>query len=155
MAEASTFVRAECRQALVELITARVNDTTVLVARDEPREYLDRNIILGDTVGDITYPAMAPTLPRTDEFTIVIGCDAHIPGDDPAAADQAVQQLASAVMAAVSINPVAFNPLDGLVDGVIDVTIGSVDGPSTVPTAEGYGSVMTVAVTIRTRIVTP
>lgn len=155
MADATTFVRAEVRQALVDLITARVADDTVLVARNEPREYLDRNIILGETIGNVDYPAMAPTLPRDDDFTIVIECDAYIPGDDAAAAEVAVQALAAAVMAAVSINPVAYDPLDGLVDGVLDVTVGNVDGPNTIPAPEGFGSVMTIAVTVRTRIVTP
>ena len=118
MAEASTFVRAECRQALVELITARVNDTTVLVARDEPREYLDRNIVLGDTVGDITYPAMAPTLPRNDEFTIVIGCDAHIPGDDPAAADAVNQGMLLEYPSALRRKPESFSkPVKGAASG--------------------------------------
>lgn len=153
--EATGFVRAQCRTALAALIRARIPDESVLVSRNEPRELLDRNIVLSDVVGNVDYPVSGSNLPRDDAFTVIVSCDAFVPGDDAEAAELAVQTLATAVMAAVAINPVAYDPLDGLVDGVQTVLVGAVNGPDVVPAAEGFGAVMTVAIDFHTRIVTP
>jgi hypothetical protein len=155
MPEASGFVRAECRQALKDLIEDEVS-FGVTVLRNEPREFSDIMIWLSDTIGSVDYPASATNLPRDDVFTIVVVCRAYEPGDEADEAETRVQELANNVMSAVSTDPtVAYSPLGGLVEGVIQAIVASVDGPDCFPGPEGYEAVMLVSIEIQTRIVNP
>ena len=154
MAEATGFIRHQCRAALVDLIREQITDPDVDVYRNEPREWTDQVVWLADTVGSIDYEVMGANLPRDDRFTVIVVCQAVSPGDDSAQAEERVQGFADSVMAAVSQAPTAYDPVDGM-DGVISVTVANVDGPDTTPAPEGYGAVMTVAVEFHTRIVLP
>lgn len=147
--EASTFARSACRRWLLDEITA-VTPAGV-VTRNEPRDLADEAIWLADTTGTVDYPVSGRNLPRQDTFTVLVVCACTVAGDDPSEAEERVEVLASAVLAAVSGDPHAAVP----VTGVIDIRVGAVDGPDPVPTAEGYGAVMTVAVEFDTRIVRP
>lgn len=148
--EANGFVRSTCRQWLLERIRDQA-PSAAAVLRNEPREILDQSIYLGDTTGTVDYPVFAPNLPRQDDFTVIVVCEAFYAADDAGEAEARCEALAQAVMDAVSANP-----QDTLeINGSIDVTISNVDGPDPVPTPEGYGAVMTVAVDFRTRIVNP
>ncbi len=147
MTEASTFNRSEARRWLVDAITLAASDD-VQVTRNEPRDLTDLCIWLGDTTGTVDYPVSGRNLPRQDTFTVIVTCSAIIPGDDPADAEQRCEDLAAAVLEAVSGDPHA--PVE--VTGLIDVVVTAVDGPDVVPVAEGYAGLMTVAVQFDVRI---
>lgn len=154
MAEAFGFVRRQCRMVLADLIAAELGDG-VAVSRNQPREFSDQLVWLADTTGSVNYPAMGNNLPRDDIFTVVVVCQSHMPGDSPDEAEERVESYAAAVMAAVSVAPTTYDPLGGGVDGLIMVTVANVDGPDSVPAAEGYGAIMAVSVEFHTRIVLP
>jgi hypothetical protein len=153
MTEATEFIRSASRQRLTELIGAALpGDMECL--RNEPREWADDQVWLADTIGNVDYPASAGNVPRDDAFTVVVVCQSAGDGETAASAEAKVESYASAVMAAVTVNPIGYSPLGGLV-GVLAVTVSAVDGPDVVPSGEGYEAVMTVAVEIQTRIVRP
>lgn len=147
--EACGFIRAECRAWLVEAIADQLDGVTV--TRNEPRDWPDETVWLADTIGAVDYPAVGASLPRQDDFSVIVVCACTRPGDDPAEAEARAQQLADAVMAAVSPHPQTAPPAGGI-DGVLDVTVAGVDGPDLAIAPEGYGAVMTVTVEFRTRI---
>jgi len=139
------FIRAEVKHRIVELISA---PDGVEVLRNEPKNWMLDQIFLADTVGTVSYPAQARGLiPRDDEFSIVVVCVRNSPGDTAEQAETGCQEYGEAVMAAITEHPT----LDDMA-GVFDATISAVDGPDCLPTAEGYGAVMTVTVDVHTRI---
>ena len=145
--EARAFVRSAARQWLLDEICSHL-DATATVTRNEPRELADVSVWLGDTTGQVTYPVVGRGLPRQDTFTTLVICSVIWPADDPGEAEQRVQSLASGVLTAVSGDP----HLDVDIDGVIDVTVTSVDGPDVVPAAEGFGAVMALSIQFDVRI---
>lgn len=146
---ATTFVRAEVRQRLVDLIDAELPDGMKCL-RNEPREFEADQVWLADTIGNVDYVAFAAGLiPRDDQFSIIVVCTGSDDGETTSSAEAKVQTYAEAVMTAVTA---ATGPtLDGL-DGVLAATVSAVDGPDTVPAGEGYASAMTVTIDVHTRI---
>lgn len=141
------FIRAECKQRIVELISA---PDGVEVLRNEPRDWQQNGIFLADTVGTVSYPAQAwGLIPRDDEFSIIVVCVRNEPGDTAEQAEESCQEYGEAVMDAVTSGD---GPTLNDLEGVFDATISSVDGPNPFPTAEGYAAVMTVTVDVHTRI---
>ena len=144
---ATRFIRSECKQRIVELISA---NTDADVLRNEPKNWMQNGVFLADTIGTVSYPAQAAGyIPRDDEFSIVVVCVRNEPGDTAEQAEEGCQEYGEAVMAAVTAD--TGPTLDDL-DGVFDATVSNVDGPDCLPTAEGFMAVMTVTIDVHTRI---
>lgn len=153
MADLTNFNRQAVKAALVDNIAAQVDSPTVKVSTFDPgpRDLKHEHIFVDSTVGAVDYPIVAAGLyPHDDRFTVVFFVHVYKAGAGATGdtAGQRCEELMNAINAAVHADIV----LDG-VDGVIDATIGSVDGPDAFAHLEGWAALASVSVDIHCRIV--
>lgn len=151
MADLNNFNRQAVKAALVDNISAQVDATTRVTSYDPgPRDLKNEHIFIDTTTGNVEYPAVAAGLyPHDDRFVLkffvyVYKVGAGATGDTAATR---CEELMNAINTAVH-GDIA---LTG-VDGVIDCTISSVDGPDAFPHLEGWAAIAQVDVDAHLRI---
>jgi hypothetical protein len=110
----------------------------------------DKHVFFGGTDGSMDYPLAHPTrLPRNDDFTIDLFMYVSALGDDTGEeADEQVLELFAAADAMLA----TAHDLGQVVPGVLSCAIGSVDGPTPLPTDQGYESRIKARIDVRTRL---
>lgn len=149
---ATTSLRAEVRSELVRRMNLDGALDGVTVHYAVPRGGLeeDRVVFFGATEGTMDYPlANATRLPRNDDFSLDVFMYVSSLGDDTGeTADADVLELFAALENFLATT----NDLGQVVPGVLSCQIGSVDGPTPLPTDQGYESRIKARVEVRTRL---
>jgi hypothetical protein len=150
LADLTTFNRQAVKSALVDNIAAQLDGTTKVTTYDPgPRNLHREHIFVQATTGNIDNPVVARTLhPHDDRFTINFMVYVYAAGKaDGDVVGNRCEELMNAINIAVYEDITI-----GDSDGVIDVTLASVDGPDVFPYSEGWAGIGEVAVEAHVRI---
>lgn len=140
--------RASVRQTLVDEVSARLDSgVRVQLGAWDPDDQ-NLGVYVGQTVGAIEINSMAggANIVRDDIYTITMVVRSATPGLSASDAETAVadlyQELEDAMVADVTLSSEA---------DVLDWVIGSLNGPDSFPTEEGYVALMEVGVEVHER----
>lgn len=151
MADLTTFNRQAVKAALVDNIAAQVDATVKVSTYDPgPRNLSAEHIFVDSTVGNVDYPVVAAGLyPHDDRFAVVFFVHVYKAGrnSDGDVVGTRCEELMNAIDAAIHADIALVD-----VDGVIDATIASVDGPDAFAHQEGWAAIASVTVDIHARI---
>jgi hypothetical protein len=148
----TTSLRAAVRAELVRRLKLDGAFDGVRCDYAVPRGGLEeaKHVFFGGTDGNIDYPLAHPTrLPRNDDFTMDLFIYVSVLGDDTGEeSDAQVLDLYAAVDNLLASS----HDLGQIVPGVLSCAIGSLDGPTPLPTDQGYESRIKARIEVSTRL---
>jgi len=134
------LARAATRGALVDILKADQRLHGVGVYRSFPGPDIRReSIYIARTEGDATLPLMAAAAAEVrDTFSLYVACQSLKSGLTPDQAEDRVELFMAAVVEAVG-RAMLPGGLAVVVDALVDVELGEVNGPDSIPLGEGGG----------------
>lgn len=145
------FIRVEAATALAALIEAACDPgVTVDVLDPGARNLKDEHIFADGITGNLEYPSVSSSyMLHDDRFSVklIVWVLKKGKGATPIAAAQRCQELMSFVNRGISDDPTL-----GGMDGIIDATIGTVDGPEFVAHEEGWGAYAEIEIQVHSRL---
>lgn len=140
-------VRTECLSALLALWadTDGIRDLDQVEAFD-PDELAQEAIYVGPITGRDNYELIMGGTDNTfdDEFQLVFGVMAMLPGQSAAEARERCEGFAVAMRRAIAADV----GLGGIVNDALEVTSAEFEGPDVLPGTEGWGAVGTITVRV-------
>lgn len=145
------FIRYEAAEQIAEAIGGYVDATVTVDVVDPGGANLRNEHIFCDSIsGSTEYTSVAGGLmPHDDRFTVNLVVYVFRTGRSatPATAAKRCQELMSAVNRAVSLDPTI-----GQLDGVIDATVGTVNGPVLLEHEDGWVAYSEIEIAVHTRL---